>query len=146
MFRKKDLEIMNHLNIMATMPDIANQIEYYNKHNQVLVITAYRPEYSKSENQIRNKLLYEAFANSNLEIYKFSYNKRKAFLDDIDFDGIELLVIVDLENSGVLFDKLSQAKAKLDLYVEDFYKESSNSTILPKFQQIRFVSHNDTIS
>ncbi|AJI56323.1 hypothetical protein LA02_1001 [Francisella philomiragia] len=142
MLRRKDLEIMNHINIMATMPDIAHQIEYYNKHNQVLVITAYRPEYSKSENQIRNKLLYEVFANSNLEIYKFSYNNRKAFFDDIDFDGIELLVIVDLENSGVLSDKLlPQAKAKLDLYVEDFYKESSNSTILPKFQQIEFISH-----
>lgn len=126
---------------MATMPDIANQIEYYNKHNEVLVITAYRPEYSKSENENRNKLLYELFINSNLEIYKFSYNQCKAFFDDIDFEDIELLVIVDFNNTGVLSEKLSLAKTKFDLYIEDFYKEPSNSTILPKYQQIRFVSH-----
>lgn len=141
MLKRIDLEIMNHLNIMVTMPDIANQIEYYNKHNQVLVTTAYRPEYSKSENENRNKLLYELFTDSNLEIYKFSYNQRKSFFDDIDFKNIELLVIVDLNNSGVLSEKLSLAKAKLDLYVEDFYKEPSNSTILPIYDRIKFVSH-----
>ncbi|AJI53463.1 hypothetical protein [Francisella philomiragia] len=146
MLKRIDLEIMNHLNIMATMPDIANQIEYYNKHNEVLVITAYRPEHSKSKNETRNKLLYEIFANSNLEIYKFSYNQRKAFFDDIDFEDIELLLIVDIKNTGVLSEKLSLAKAKLDLYIEDFYRELSNLTILPKYQQIRFVSYNDTIS